>query len=196
VERIKEFRRDILKCLKENSVEEEVLAYTQTDMTLTGEIAGGFVILTKSELVCVLTERTEKEIFHFKGSGLKSERFFRSEDKYTLEKLPLKDIESLQVLRNVSGGILCTGNQKEQNTEALRGDSSKASKITEISTEKNTEISEEKKPEKNTEIETEQNKTEMSRELKIAAFTNLRMAEVMHFVKLFSVFNNITNWTI
>lgn len=229
MERIKEFRRDILKCLKENSVEEEILAYTQTDMTLTGEFARGFIILTKSELVCILTERTEKEIFHFKGSGLKSERFFRSEDKYTLEKLPLKDVESLQVLRNVSGGILCTGNQKEQKKDASRSDNSKASKITEINLginagniEANTENIEvntenieinaenieinaenievntenveinaenaERSTEKNTGGNTAQNKPEMNRELKIAAFTNLRMAEVMHFVKLFSVF--------
>lgn len=93
---------------------EEIILSAETDMTLEGEFARGFVILTKSKLIIVSSEPDRDEVYHFKGSGNIREHRLSKEKDWATNFIPLKDIERLEVMRTVCGGILYSTSKKDQ----------------------------------------------------------------------------------
>ncbi len=102
----KELPSGLLKYLEGYQIrKEDILFYAETDMTLEGEFAQGYVILTKNKLIIVTSEPDRTEVHQFKGIGSVHEAA-RKEKKWAAKFLSFDEAEKLDVLRTVCGGIL------------------------------------------------------------------------------------------
>lgn len=121
---------------------EDILAYAPTDMTLEGEFARGYVVLTKLRLILITSEPDSSEVYQFKGVGSIHEAHALQEKAWAAQFLSIEEVERLEVLRTVCGGILYSTGKKEQ--------------------------------------------VEETPDIQLAAFTNMKIGEVLHIVKLYS----------
>lgn len=103
----KELPSGLLRCLEEYQIEkEDILFFAETDMTLEGEFAQGFAILTKDKLIIAMSEPDSKEVHNFKGIGNIHEAAVYKEKNWTVSFVQLNEAEKIDVLRTVCGGIL------------------------------------------------------------------------------------------
>lgn len=126
---------------------EDILVFTDTDMTLEGEFARGYVLLAKNKLIVIASEPDPVEVFQFKGAGslhdVHAHLHAQKEKVWAAEMKPVKDIDRLEVLRTVSGGVLYSTARKDE-----------AGRMPDI---------------------------------RLAAFTNMKIGEVLRIVKLFDL---------
>ena len=122
---------------------EDILAYAQTDMTLEGEFARGYVVLEKKRLIVITSEPDSTEVYQFKGVGSIHEAHAQKEKSWDARFLTFEEVVQLEVLRTVCGGILYSTSKKDQ--------------------------------------------TEEVPDIQLAAFTNMKIGEVLRVVKLFQV---------
>ena len=92
---------------------EDIIAYANTDMTLEGEFARGYIILTQHKLIKLGSEPDKSEVYQFKGVGSKNELHMRSEKNWAAKFISLKEIERLEIIRSISGGVLYYSEKKE-----------------------------------------------------------------------------------
>jgi len=110
----KELPSGLLKYLEGYQIrKDDILVYAETDMTLDGEFAQGYVILTKSKLVIVSSEPDKTEIHQFKGIGSINEQTARRDKKWAAKFIPIEEVERLDVLRTVCGGILYSTSKRD-----------------------------------------------------------------------------------
>lgn len=93
--------------------EEDVIACADTDMTLSGEFARGYVILTKSKLILMASEPEPLEVFQFKGAGRIQDVRGQKERAWAADFKQVEEVERLEVLRTVCGGILYSTAKKD-----------------------------------------------------------------------------------
>jgi ATP-binding cassette subfamily B protein len=111
----KEFPAGVLKYLSGYHVKkDDILASAETDMTLEGEFARGYVILTKSKLILMTSEPDKLEVYQFKGVGSIHESHLQKDKAWAAEFLSVQEVERLEVLRSVCGGILYSTAKKDQ----------------------------------------------------------------------------------
>lgn len=111
----KELPSALLKYLEGYHIKkEDILFFAETDMTLEGEFAQGFAVLTKSKLIIVTSEPDRTEIHQFKGIGSIHEAAVRKDKKWSAKFLPVEEVERLDVLRTICGGILFSTSKKDQ----------------------------------------------------------------------------------
>lgn len=92
---------------------EDIIEYSDTDMTLEGEFARGYIILTQHKLIILGSEPDKAEVYQFKGVGSKNELHMRSEKNWAAKFISLKEIERLDIIRSISGGVLYYSEKKE-----------------------------------------------------------------------------------
>jgi ATP-binding cassette subfamily B protein len=111
----KELPSGLLKYLEGYQIrKEDIYIFAETDMTLEGEFAQGYVILTKNKLIIVTSEPDSTEVHQFKGIGSIHEAAARKEKEWAAKFLTLDEVERLDVLRTVCGGILYTTSKRDQ----------------------------------------------------------------------------------
>lgn len=93
---------------------DDIIAYADTDMTLEGEFARGYVILTKNKLIIMTSEPDYTEVLRFKGAGSIQDPHALKERAWAAEFRPVEELERLEVLRTVCGGILYSTSKKDQ----------------------------------------------------------------------------------
>lgn len=93
---------------------EDVLAAAETDMTLEGEFARGYVVLVKKRLIIITSEPDTSEVYQFKGAGSIHDMSSAREKNWAAKFLAVDEVERLEVLRSVCGGILYTTSKKDQ----------------------------------------------------------------------------------
>lgn len=108
MEKTKEAVKEIQAYLMGHGVEEKVLACTRTDMTLEGGFLKGFLVLTKSRLIHLASKQKDVDVQHFKGNGTALDIPDISGKDWKVDSFLISETGSLQVQRNVSGGILFT----------------------------------------------------------------------------------------
>lgn len=111
----KELPSGLLKYLEGYQIrKEDILVYAETDMTLEGEFAQGYVILAKYRLIIVTSEPNSSEVQQFKGIGSIHETAVRKEKEWAAKFITLEEVERLDVLRTVCGGILYSTSKRDQ----------------------------------------------------------------------------------
>jgi ATP-binding cassette subfamily B protein len=115
LEKKNELSAGVLKFLAGYHVKkEDIQASAETDMTLEGEFARGYVVLTKSKLVIMTSVPDEAEVFQFKGVGSIHDAKVQKEKAWAAKFLPFEEVHKLDVLRSVCGGILYSTAKKDQ----------------------------------------------------------------------------------
>ena len=110
----KKLPNGVLKFLSGYQVKsEDIITYANTDMTLEGEFARGYIILTQNKLIILRSEPDKSEVYQFKGYGSKNELDIRSEKKWAAKYISIKEIDRLEVIRSISGGVLYYSEKKE-----------------------------------------------------------------------------------
>ncbi len=92
---------------------DDIVAYAETDMNLEGEFARGYVVLTQKKLVIAASEPDRTEVYQFKGAGSLHEAGLRREKAWAARFYPVEELERLDVLRTVCGGILYSTSKKD-----------------------------------------------------------------------------------
>lgn len=111
----KELPSVIIKFLEGYQVnKEDIVAQAETDMTLEGEFARGYIVLTKKKLIIMSSEPDHSEVYQFKGIGNIRDSYTRKERDYAAKFLSKDEIERLEVLRTVCGGVLYSTSKKDQ----------------------------------------------------------------------------------
>ncbi len=121
----------------------DIAAYAETDMNLEGEFARGYVVLTQKKLVVLASEPDRTEVYQFKGAGSLRETGLRTEKTWAASFYPAEELERLDVLRTVCGGVLYSTSKKDNPGSVP--------------------------------------------DIQLAAFTNMRVGDMLHIVKLFDV---------
>ncbi|MDF2541365.1 MAG: transporter [Herbinix sp.] len=93
---------------------EDIIASAETDMTLEGEFARGYIVLTKSKLILMTSEPDVTEVYQFKGVGSIQDARSQKEKAWAAKFLKVEELERLEVLRSVCGGILYSTAKKDQ----------------------------------------------------------------------------------
>ncbi len=144
----------VLKYLEGYHIDKtEIITSAETDMTLEGELARGYAILTKAKLILIMSEPDATDVYQFKGIGSIHEALLQKEREWAAKFFPLEDIEKLDVLRTVCGGVL-------------------------FSTEK---------PEAEDKPASENEKKTSVPDIQLAAFSNMKIGDVLYLVKLFNL---------
>lgn len=122
---------------------EDILASAETDMTLEGELARGYVVLTGNKLIILASEPDSSEVYQFKGAGSVREAHARKEKAWAARFLSCTEVERLEVLRSVCGGILYSTAKRDHPGSVP--------------------------------------------DIQLAAFTNMRMGDILQLVRLFDL---------
>jgi len=93
---------------------EDILFFAETDMTLEGEFAQGFAILTKSRLIIAVSEPDSTEVHQFKGIGNIHDAALRKDKIWTARFLQIDEVPRLDCLRTVCGGILYSTSERDK----------------------------------------------------------------------------------
>ncbi|NLL01261.1 MAG: hypothetical protein GX271_11465 [Clostridiales bacterium] len=105
----------VLKFLSGYQVKsEDIITYANTDMTLEGEFARGYIILTQHKIIILRSEPDKSEVYQFKGVGSKNELHMGREKNWAAKFVSLKEIENLEVIRSISGGVLYYSAKNEE----------------------------------------------------------------------------------
>lgn len=105
----------VLKRLAGRGIDkDDILLFSMTDMTLDGAFARGCVLATK-ETVFVFTGRPNaSEVYSFKGIGNREDALNVSGEDWEERSFRLEEIEKLEVMRTVGGGVLYAVNPDRQ----------------------------------------------------------------------------------
>lgn len=122
---------------------EDIIETAETDLTLEGEFARGYVILTKSKLILMTSKPDVEEVYQFKGVGSILDTHVQKEKAWAARFLTFEEVERLEVLRTVCGGVLYSTAKKD--------------------------------------------KSDSVPDIQLAAFTNMRIGNVLRIVKLFDI---------
>lgn len=110
----------IRKFLSKYQIEkEDIITYAQTDMTLEGELARGYIVLTKTKLIIMTSEPDQSEIYQFKGFGNIQDTYTQKDKNWVVKQISIEDLDKLEVLRSISGGILYSTMKKEEEEPVL-----------------------------------------------------------------------------
>lgn len=85
---------------------DDILAEAETDMTINGEFARGYVFITKEMLAVTGSEPDITDVYQFKGIGNHNDIPQYLKKNWEITVYPLKDLKKLEVIRTVGGGIL------------------------------------------------------------------------------------------
>ena len=147
----------LLRTLANNAVDvDKLLYFAPTDMTLDGELADGYVLLTPDAVVLALSGPDHEEIHCYKGVAADRKR----EKEYALRILPSDCLDGLAVMRNVCGGILHT---VKKPPDLCQGEMMSHPET----------------------AEKESSDDVMAEEEQLMAFSNLYMGKVLHLCELF-----------
>ena len=92
---------------------DDIIAHTETDMNLEGEFARGYVILTEKKLIVATSEPDRTEVYQFKGAGNLRDLHRQKEKVWVAQFYSVDELERLEVLRTVCGGVLYSTSKKE-----------------------------------------------------------------------------------
>lgn len=113
MERIK-LPKKVLSMLQGHGIEpEHILKISATDMTTECEYADGFVILTASKLVILLSAPELNVVRHFKGCSFKDELEMEKDKDWAIKVYELSSIQKIEVERQVACGILVAQIQEQ-----------------------------------------------------------------------------------
>ena len=84
---------------------EDVYYAAQTDLASDGRLAQGCLLLTAEALILLQAEPAEGEVFEFKGVHVRHAKS-AVHGPWHMQRYPLSELKELDVIRNVSGGIL------------------------------------------------------------------------------------------
>lgn len=93
--------------------DEEVIASAATDINLDGELARGYLFLTKNKLIIMQSEPDHDDVYQFKGIGNINEMRSLKERVWGVKVYDNNTINGLDVIRTVSGGILYSTDKKK-----------------------------------------------------------------------------------
>ena len=113
MERIK-LPKKVLSMLQGHGIEpEHILKISATDMTTECEYADGFVVLTASKLVVLLSAPELNAVHHFKGCSFKDELEIEKDKDWAIKIYELSSIQKIEVERQVACGILVAQIQEQ-----------------------------------------------------------------------------------
>ena len=81
----------VLKYLEGYHIDKtEIITSAETDMTLEGELARGYAILTKAKLILIMSEPDATDVYQFKGIGSIHEALLQKEREWAAKFFPFR----------------------------------------------------------------------------------------------------------